>query len=49
MFMTFGTSQDIALQELRIDLSFPGDEVTRHFLRTAAADEAGRETQDFSE
>lgn len=40
MFTTFGTSQDIALQELRIDMSFPADEPTRHFLTTAAANEA---------
>lgn len=37
MFTTFGTSQDIALQELRIDLSFPADEPTRHFLMAAAS------------
>jgi len=37
MFTTFGTSQDIALQELRIDMSFPVDEPTRHFLMIAAA------------
>jgi hypothetical protein len=36
MFTTFGTSQDIALQELRIDMSFPADEATRHFLVVAA-------------
>lgn len=36
MFTTFGTSQDIALQELRIDMSFPADEPTRRFLIAAA-------------
>jgi transcriptional regulator with XRE-family HTH domain len=36
MFTTFGTSQDITLQELRIDLSFPADEPTRRYLMTAA-------------
>jgi len=37
MFTTFGTSQDIGLQELRIDMSFPVDEPTRQFLMIAAA------------
>jgi len=36
MFTTFGTSQDITLQELRIDMSFPADEPTRCYLMTAA-------------
>jgi transcriptional regulator with XRE-family HTH domain len=36
MFTTFGTSQDIALQELRIDMSFPADDITRRFLIAAA-------------
>jgi transcriptional regulator with XRE-family HTH domain len=36
MFTTFGTPQDILLQELRIDMSFPGDEATRRFLDEAA-------------
>jgi transcriptional regulator with XRE-family HTH domain len=31
-FMTFGTPQDVTLQELRIDMSFPADEATRHFF-----------------
>ena len=35
-FTTFGTPQDITLQELRIDLSFPADRPTREFLVTAA-------------
>jgi transcriptional regulator with XRE-family HTH domain len=35
-FTTFGTPQDILLQELRIDLSFPADEATRRFLDAAA-------------
>ena len=35
-FTTFGTPQDVALQELRIDMSFPADEATRRFLETAA-------------
>ena len=35
-FTTFGTPQDVALQELRIDMSFPADEVTRRFLAAAA-------------
>jgi transcriptional regulator with XRE-family HTH domain len=37
-FATFGTPQDVALQELRIDMSFPADEVTRRFLDAAATD-----------
>jgi hypothetical protein len=40
-FTTFGTPQDVLLQELRIDMSFPGDEATRRFLEAAA--EAGIE------
>jgi len=35
-FTTFGTPQDVALQELRIDMSFPADEGTRCFLEVAA-------------
>jgi len=35
-FTTFGTPQDVSLQELRIDMSFPADEATRHFLDAAA-------------
>lgn len=35
-FTTFGTPQDVALQELRIDMSFPADEGTRRFLEVAA-------------
>jgi hypothetical protein len=35
-FMTFGTPQDVMLQELRIDMSFPADDATRHFLSSAA-------------
>jgi len=35
-FTTFGTPQDVSLQELRIDMSFPADEITRHFLDAAA-------------
>jgi transcriptional regulator with XRE-family HTH domain len=35
-FTTFGTPQDVLLQELRIDMSFPADEVTRRFLDAAA-------------
>lgn len=30
---TFGTPQDITLQELRIEMSFPADEATERFLR----------------
>jgi transcriptional regulator with XRE-family HTH domain len=41
-FMTFGTPQDIMVQELRIDMSFPADETTRRFL-SAAADAAWQE------
>ena len=37
-FTTFGTPQDVSLQELRIDMSFPADEVTRRFLYAAARD-----------
>ena len=36
-FTTFGTPQDVLLQELRIDMSFPADETTRRFLDAAAA------------
>ncbi len=35
-FTTFGTPQDVSLQELRIDMSFPADEMTRRFLAAAA-------------
>ena len=35
-FTTFGTPQDVLLQELRIDMSFPADETTRRFLESAA-------------
>lgn len=35
-FATFGTPQDVSLQELRIDMSFPADEMTRNFLDAAA-------------
>ncbi len=35
-FTTFGTPQDVSLQELRIDMSFPADEATRRFLNAAA-------------
>jgi transcriptional regulator with XRE-family HTH domain len=35
-FTTFGTPQDVLLQELRIDMSFPADEATRRFLDAAA-------------
>jgi transcriptional regulator with XRE-family HTH domain len=35
-FTTFGTPQDVSLQELRIDMSFPADEATRRFLEAAA-------------
>jgi hypothetical protein len=37
-FTTFGTPQDVWLQELRIDMSFPADEATRLFLAAAASD-----------
>jgi transcriptional regulator with XRE-family HTH domain len=47
MFTTFGTSQDIALQELRIDLAFPADEATRRFLITAAANENSQGSDDI--
>ena len=46
MFTTFGTSQDIALQELRIDMSFPADEPTRQFLMSTAASEVCNGPQD---
>jgi hypothetical protein len=42
MFTTFGTSQDIALQELRIDMSFPADDMTHDFLVAAAANEIAK-------
>jgi transcriptional regulator with XRE-family HTH domain len=35
-FTTFGTPQDVLLQELRIDMSFPADEITRKFLASAS-------------
>ena len=35
-FTTFGTPQDVPLQELRIDMSFPADDETDRFLATAA-------------
>jgi transcriptional regulator with XRE-family HTH domain len=35
-FTTFGTPQDVGLQELRIDMSFPADETTGRFLDAAA-------------
>lgn len=35
-FTTFGTPQDVLLQELRIDMSFPADEMTRKFLNSAS-------------
>jgi len=35
-FTTFGTPQDVLLQELRIDMSFPADEASRSFLDAAA-------------
>ena len=35
-FTTFGTPQDVLLQELRIDMSFPADEITRKFLTSAS-------------
>ena len=35
-FTTFGTPQDVLLQELRIDMSFAADEATRRFLESAA-------------
>ena len=40
-FTTFGTPQDVLLQELRIDMSFPADEATKRFLDAAA--ESGTE------
>ncbi len=48
MFTTFGTSQDIALQELRIDMSFPADEPTRHFLTIAAENGNSKGPQDVA-
>jgi transcriptional regulator with XRE-family HTH domain len=35
-FTTFGTPQDVLLQELRIDMSFPADETTKRLLEIAA-------------
>jgi transcriptional regulator with XRE-family HTH domain len=37
-FATFGTPQDVTLQDLRIDMSFPADEPTRRLLIAAAGD-----------
>ena len=34
---TFGTPQDVTLQELRIECFYPGDEPTAAFLRALAA------------
>jgi transcriptional regulator with XRE-family HTH domain len=39
MITTFGTPQDITLQELRIEMSFPADPGTDQFLRQWAASE----------
>jgi transcriptional regulator with XRE-family HTH domain len=39
-FATFGTPQDVTLQELRIDMSFPADEPTRRWFESAGADAA---------
>jgi hypothetical protein len=36
-FTTFGLPQDITLQELRIDMSFPADLATRQYFLDAAA------------
>jgi transposase len=33
---TFGTPQDVALQELRIEMSFPADEESDQFLRRSS-------------
>jgi len=41
-FATFGTPQDVTLQELRIDMSFPADEATRGYLVAAAEVDAVR-------
>ena len=35
-FTTFGTPQDVLLQELRVDMSFPADETSKRFLEAAA-------------
>jgi transcriptional regulator with XRE-family HTH domain len=42
-FATFGTPQDVTLQELRVDMSFPADEETRKFLIEFAASDVARE------
>jgi hypothetical protein len=42
-FTTFGAPQDIALQELRIDMSFPADDATKAQLVAAAAQSEVRE------
>lgn len=39
-FATFGTPQDVTLQELRIDMSFPADEPTRRWLEASAGVDA---------
>jgi hypothetical protein len=39
---TFGTPQDVTLQELRIEAFFPADEPTRAALQRLAARDAGR-------
>jgi hypothetical protein len=33
---TFGTPQDVTLEELRIECSFPADDVTERFCRELA-------------
>jgi transcriptional regulator with XRE-family HTH domain len=38
---TFGTAQDVTLQELRIECSFPADEATAAWCRELALDPAG--------
>ncbi len=35
---TFGTPQDVGLQELRIEMSYPMDQTTQAFLETAVSD-----------
>ncbi len=42
-FATFGTPQDVTLQELRIDMSFPADEPTRRWLDASASGGADRD------
>jgi hypothetical protein len=38
---TFGTAQDVGLQELRIEMSYPMDQATQAFLTVGSNKKAG--------